>query len=531
MVDSCCSSLLSPFTTYGHARTGKLRIISDEQCIDLIRLLLPSPEKPSSSSAAAAEEQPKYEYSSREVSPPALLVKQLQSAQSIFLLHHGRSLEEVYTRLGRKKLCAALDRFWSKFIRTWDVLLHGCPSVDIYQGIKLAAGGELGIGVGEEEWGSGERDVLEGFVKSVDGLIEVIVSRFGDDEYASRATLITPHDEPSSFMGSDTPISPTDGVIFSGTGAVHKTSLRNFAVWMEWLHVWGEHAYGVMDNPSSAQRRIQRDVRSQSSRSPSGWSQRDQQARSTPGKSPKVGGGRLTVPSNRSTKSDRMQRGPGSPSAKSVSSDGGKQIATANTAQGDGTSVIGTTTLVKYLTLGYGSSWGKNSTVSSERSASRKDAQQDNQPDTGIADGKIGMPSRLPNSPGGRYLIGLTGCLDHKGDGSHTTDPSKPSLSLEDSDMDEEHHGRILVRTVYVELNRGDGGSGTATPRAQSYETLDLRGYETPGHQDDISLSHEQQLAKLRVVVYKVSSSTNLFRQSTNQFGHQNPPLHLHISF
>jgi hypothetical protein len=33
------------------------------------------------------------------------------------------------------------------------LLLTGNPIVDIYNGIKLSAGGELGIGVGEEEWG------------------------------------------------------------------------------------------------------------------------------------------------------------------------------------------------------------------------------------------------------------------------------------------------------------------------------------------------------------------------------------------
>ena len=52
--------------------------------------------------------------------------------------------------------------------------------MDIYGGIKLAAGGELGMGVGEEEWGSGEREVLEHFQSRTEGLVDLMVSRFGD---------------------------------------------------------------------------------------------------------------------------------------------------------------------------------------------------------------------------------------------------------------------------------------------------------------------------------------------------------------
>jgi hypothetical protein len=104
------------------------------------------------------------EYSIREVAPAQLLLQQLLRAQSIFLLHHATKLEELYHRVGRSTLGSLLERYWTGFARSWDVLLHGNPIVDIYNGVKLAAGGELGIGVGEEEWGSGEREVLEDFV-------------------------------------------------------------------------------------------------------------------------------------------------------------------------------------------------------------------------------------------------------------------------------------------------------------------------------------------------------------------------------
>ena len=60
------------------------------------------------------------------------------------------------------------------------MLLHGNPAVEIFNGLKLAAGGELGIGVGEEDWGSGEREVLEGFIGRTEGLVDLVVARFGD---------------------------------------------------------------------------------------------------------------------------------------------------------------------------------------------------------------------------------------------------------------------------------------------------------------------------------------------------------------
>ena len=49
--------------------------------------------------------------------------------------------------------CSILDKYWLRFASNWDVLLHASPAVDIYNGIKLAGAGELGVGVGEEEWG------------------------------------------------------------------------------------------------------------------------------------------------------------------------------------------------------------------------------------------------------------------------------------------------------------------------------------------------------------------------------------------
>jgi len=106
--------------------------------------------------------------------------------------------------------------------------MHGNPANSLYGGIKVAACGELGMGVGEEERGSGEREVLEGLVGRIEGLVDVIVSKFGDPESGNglsteatkkssqRATPSTP------WLGSGNELDAEDGVIFLGTGAVSR---------------------------------------------------------------------------------------------------------------------------------------------------------------------------------------------------------------------------------------------------------------------------------------------------------------------
>jgi hypothetical protein len=143
------------------------------------------------------------------------------------------------------------------------VLLHGNPAVDIYNGVKLAAGGELGIGVGEEDWGSGEREVLEDFVSRTEGLVDLIVSRFGDapaeqakEERAGSAKPSQVQQDP--WLGTDSDPRSSDGVLFSGIGALSRRSLATVSQWMEWIYKFGEGAYGVGENPSRHRRRRKR---------------------------------------------------------------------------------------------------------------------------------------------------------------------------------------------------------------------------------------------------------------------------------
>ena len=147
------------------------------------------------------------------------------------------------------------------------MLLHASPAVDIYGGIKLAAGGELGVGVGEEEWGSGEREVLEGLARNTDGLIDITVSRFGEPETydssdvrttASKTQAPEQRKEAEPWLGSGRYAGPADGLLFSGIGAVTCDSMLSLSEWTQSIYAYGEDAYGVKDNPSSGRRKRRR---------------------------------------------------------------------------------------------------------------------------------------------------------------------------------------------------------------------------------------------------------------------------------
>ncbi|KAI5360118.1 putative vacuolar fusion protein Ccz1 [Septoria linicola] len=218
--------------------------------IDLTRLpgVPTSTPEPTKKGAEKPEPKTNIEYSAREVSPPALLIQQLIQAHHIFSLHHGPSLNELYVRLPRTKFCNILDRYWARFSRTWDVLLHGSPATDIFSGIKLSSGGELGMGVGEEDWGSGERVVLEDLVRRTEGLVDVVAARFGD-EAPPKEVAVTSDIEALPWMGGGNYPIASDGIVFGGVGSISKPSLRNVSLWMRQIYTYGEYAYGVRDNP------------------------------------------------------------------------------------------------------------------------------------------------------------------------------------------------------------------------------------------------------------------------------------------
>ncbi|KAF1835085.1 hypothetical protein BDW02DRAFT_568371 [Decorospora gaudefroyi] len=434
--------------------------------------------------------EPAVAYSSREVSPPALLIQQLVRAQSLFLLHHGSTLASMFTKHGRAKFCSILEKYWSRFAANWDVLLHGSPAVDIYGGMKLAAGGELGMGVGEEEWGSSERDVLEDFARRTAGLVDVMVSRFGEASPLQRAKTSTDAkslqvSEAEPWLGAGRNVQAADGVVFSGLGAVSRQSLRDLSHWVESIYRHGESAYGVRDNPTSDRRRRQR---------------RKLKPVTDPDPDPEQGEPTSEPP--RATQDERPRIPP--PIVKAVESSLDKAAAAVENNRSEKSSPTpepkpmlaslgDTETWMKYMTLGYGTAWGGNKTAEDPQTSTPAPASAparqrtpspeamryvEPAPDVDLAEEKLKQQIRLEND--GYFLVGL------KGD-------------MQDSDVDDDNdqgdwNNRILLRTIHAEVDHSGSSIGTT----------DNDSNETPQYEKDMHSrsSISNRLSRLRPVVY-----------------------------
>ncbi|KAF2420555.1 hypothetical protein EJ08DRAFT_642037 [Tothia fuscella] len=418
-------------TPVDSVETEKSRIVMHElesgwwilASIDLTRLPIaaaPSTNKPP---ASGASNPPSIEYSSREVSPAPLLLQQLIRAHGIFLLHNGSALDNLFQKLERSKFCNLLERFWSRFAQNWDVLLHGNPAVDIYGGLKLAAGGELGIGVGEEEWGSGEREVLEDFAARTEGLVDLVVSRFGEPSESQLAhskkdgsgKVERPSHEETLYpwMGATHNAEAVDGIFFSGVGAITRSSLRDISHWTEWIYAYGDHAYGVKDNPT--------------------------RNNTPPGIPPPIVSA-VERSLERATSSHDIRKATFPKQQKSSGEDTGAWT--------------------KYLTLGYGSSWGRSDFDHEAEFQSR-------------------LKEQIQLEEDGHFVIGLKGDLED--DEEDLSDPAEMEAAGE-------RNQRILLRTLYVELKKkesfeeGDASSNLPTPFSPH--------------------SNERHISRLRVVVY-----------------------------
>lgn len=393
--------------------------------------------KSTGSKSQPATAEAKVEYSAREVSPQGLLLRHLLHAHSIFLLHHASSLADLFVRLPKPKFCAALERFWNKFIKDWDVLLHGTPAIDIFPGLRLAAGGELGIGVGEEEWGSGEREVLEDFVHRTEGLIDVVVSRFGDfDDLAPKGE--------SPWLNSGKLPNSSDGVIFSGTGGVTRSSIASISLWMEWMFQYGPSAYGVQDNPHGARRRKRR---------------KGDQAKKTDKADTSLDAWPLGIPPPIVNAANH--------SLDAAVSKVAKQKSQPESSTTTATSNLGTEALMKYMTFGlYGSGWGlpsNNSMDSSGLNSIKQDELDSKQPNSvknlPTNDAKVENQSSSDPAPvmydalKGCFLIGLKGDLDDDG-GTDEEDRTDSAEDQQGSTGPKAWNSRILLRTLHIERKR-----------------------------------------------------------------------------
>ncbi|CAG8898321.1 unnamed protein product [Penicillium egyptiacum] len=435
-----------------YVETDKVRVVLLElekdwwivASIDLTRI----PGDPAQKSFEASDSRA-FHYSSREMGPPPLLIQQLRRAHSEFLLHHDFTLDDILHRVGRSTFCLFLERFWEKFAWNWELLLTGNPIVDIYNGIKLSAGGELGIGVGEEEWGSGEREVLEDFVTRTDGLVDLIVSRFGDPspQFEGSPALAGSTGE-SRWLGADNDPRPSDGVVFTGVGALSRHSLAQVSHWMQCIYRFGDAAYGVGRDPTSLRRRKPRKQRGRQI-------SEDAPQPSTPDRSFTPGIPRPLITAAPQPPPEVVEE---------------NQAGTKNepsplrTEQVSGNPGFPTEAVMKYLTLGYGSSWSfspKSTSTRSESSTPMRDESHSN----------VSIPTNQPISAGQSPQAGIKhrNSTRNSASGHFVLGPRDDLETLDDleegSPEPESENGkpktRIVHRTLHVHLANGSNTTPT----------------------------------------------------------------------
>lgn len=387
-------------------------------------------------------------------------------------MHHDSSLSSLFVRRKRSKFVAILSRYWDLFLSTWEVMLHGNPARAIFGGINIAASGELGVGVGEEDRGSGEREVLEGLVGRIEGLVDLVVSKFGDYDPDSAAENAQNDGEPSQWLGTGQEPGLTDGAIFLGTGTLSRKSLRDLTQWMEDLYTWGDHAYGVIESPTSirrARRKAHKDTHTKRSE--------DQAASPTPDQQPKS--------------IAEQQQG------------GEANVADTNNPLSPENDEGRLDKMVSYLKLGYGTYWslpGGSSDASKAGDSSNNESANPPQANPKKAQPKesVDQPKAhgqpTVNEAAGHYLIGLKGEIEEAvSDGD----------SSQSSDNDAEHNSRTLLRTVHVELE-----TDVARPEATIVQNFGhpaniLTQSQVVGNMLAGYDSHDLNKAKkLRVVVY-----------------------------
>ncbi|KAK1593330.1 uncharacterized protein LY79DRAFT_184378 [Colletotrichum navitas] len=468
--------------------------------VDLTRIPLP-PKLQTGKAQDSAEEV--VEFSSKEIKPSSLLLQDILRAHSIFLLHHGTSLSALFVRSRRTKFLSLLGRYWDLFLSTWNVMLQGNPVRSMFGGINIAASGELGIGVGEEERGSGERDVLEGLVSRVEGLVDVVVSKFGsfdaDGEPKNGKEPKTP------WLGTGQDPGPEDGAIFLGTGALSRKSVRDVSQWMEDLYTWGGNAYGVIESPTSlrAARRPGKAAAapatkpSENQDAPTRPPVRPNGRRSDSGSASGSSGSTKTLAERRGQEIGTVE-GAKLPEFSRESTIASAAIPTAPpTQEGDGHM----DKLMTYMKLGYGTYWsiGKSDTSSPvNKSQLSSVAALQGGESSKHKSTTAPKPTRMDDDVG-HYLIGLIGEVEAAGDSE------REDCKNSDEAGDAESNSRIMLRTIHVELEK------TGYDRDEKDVVRDLGSFTnevTPLGNNAVSSNPQfgnqdfNKGSKMRVVVY-----------------------------
>lgn len=407
------------------------------------------------------------EYSSRDVKPPVLLLQDLLRAHALFLLHHAPSIGGLFAATEKPKFTTMLGRYWDQFLLTWNVMLHGNPAVAVYSGIKIAGSGELGMGVGEEDRGSGEREVLEGFVGRIDGLVDLVVSRFGSDSADSDMSSMSdpnkarPQLAPSEpWLGTGLEPGPNDGAIFLGVGALSRKSLKDVSHWMEDVYSWGPRAYGVKGNPSRTRRphrngRLPSKALINDSASSRLSKARDAGSRSsvTPASPvmPSDDGQNGDLPTKQAAvpildepegKTSLKVLDP-QPATETEPRENRRHSSSSRTPSTSSAQSTKAGTLVDYLKLGYGTHWSLGGGTPTPRNASTSSGTG---PGTSVSCGEV-IDVGPANDFTGHYLVGLIGDVD-------ADDPDHSGSDIVGADT---INPRISLRTTYVELDQVHG--------------------------------------------------------------------------
>ena len=452
----------------------------------------------------------------------------------MFIIHHASSLSSLWDKLGgsdgsstrgRRKFKSILKGYWDRFLATWSVLLHGNPIRDIFEGIRVAACGELGVGVGEEDRGSGERDVLEGFVDRIDGLVDLVVGRYGNDgdyddgdyddgdddddddddnyDYDSfpsadnrdrnlpKSMLKTSvkdwygfEEEESPWLGTGAEPGPEDGAVFLGVGSLSRRSLRDVTYWMDDVYTWGDGAYGVSEDPSSS-KTTRRKAQKKDATKPL-FTPKSAQLEPLPKSVAKASPNTETAAAPAEASDMDHEAPPPEPESQAIvpaTEPADDTKSTAESGQLDGES--GMNKLVEYLKLGYGTYWSLPGSRAGTPNTEKE------------------PPANEPEQPrsekSGRYLIGLRGDIDARNTIVHPTKAAEREIkaSLLMGPENEEaasEGGSVVLRRLTLQMD---------ARHAQSPK-LSCSARMGPEHQKDSihSLPEPERHAELNAVVY-----------------------------
>lgn len=415
-------------------------------------------------------------------------------------------------------------------------MLHGNPAVNVFGGIKLASSGELGMGVGEEDRGSGEREVLEGFVGRVDGLVDLVVSKFGgsetdpEEEKGSKESdskaLISPK---QPWLGTGAEPTSDDGAVFLGVGALSRKSLRDITHWMEDLYSWGSRAYGVRDNPTATRKlRKKREKQKPETGKPPSPSKAPEGSPPHAILQLRPAVKRRSIDEHTINATDpqtavSLSQEIPDPHGKRRSKEKRPSLQRGRSSQSSTHSITNTGgKIVSYLKLGYGTHWSlggnANKALADHGSKTiKQDVQSLDQLTDGTTqanksikaiepsydDGSDSSPVTHDDSVG-HYLIGLMGDIEKD------EINAEPDDMTTDEGMEQGGNFRMLLRTVTLELER-EGDARPETDISIDLGTADNTRSQSSKHggSEHTGTSHtsfesqdRNKTKKLRIVVY-----------------------------